>query len=133
MNPHIQLSINTHDYDGHLKDYYKTLVSNDNNEYDSFEKVLDLIFADLKNLRSKYPLFKNASNRILSSLKLLDSDRKNNYDPINDIRVEDLLPRVWNKVSNDESIRFVFYEQIIDILEKGSCSQGRVTRLIQFL
>ena len=128
-----KLSINTHDYDGHLKDYYKTLVLNDNNEYESFEKVLDLIFADLKNLRSKYPQFQNSSNRVLASLQLLESDRKNNYDPINDIRVEDLLPRVWKKVSVDESIRFVFYEQIIDILEKGSCSQGRVTRLIQFL
>lgn len=127
------LSDQTHDYDGKLHEEYERLVKTDKRVVLGFDKVLDRIFADLKILRDKYPQFKNGSNVVLAGLKLLNEDRARNYDDKNHIRVEELLPRVWNCVKKyDDNGKFIFYEQIADIVLSGSCAQGRTTRLLQF-
>lgn len=127
------LSNQTHDYDGKLHEEYERLVKKDKREVLGFDQVLDKIFADLKELRDKYPQFKNGSNVVLTGLRLLNEDRKRNYDDKNDIKVEELLPRVWNCVKEfDDNGKFTFYEQITDIVLSGPCAQGRTTRLLQF-
>ena len=70
---------------------------------------------------------------ISNNIKLFVIDAKNNIDNINKIRLEILLPLVWGKVKNkDNSILYVFFEQLSDIYSSGSCPQGRTIRLIQF-
>lgn len=127
------LSDQTHDYDGKLHEEYERLVKKDKRIVLGFDQVLDQIFFDLKVLRDKYTQFKNNSNIVLAGLKLLNEDRARNYDDKNNIRVEDLLPRVWNCVKEyDDNGKFTFYEQIADIVLSGPCPQGRTTRLLQF-
>ena len=127
------LSDQTHDYDGKLHQEYERLIKKDKREVLGFDETLDQIFFDLKRLRDKYSKFKGDSNTVLAGLTLLNEDRKKNYDDKNDIRVEELLPRVWNCVKEyDDNGKFVFYEQIADIIVSGSCPQGRTTRLFQF-
>jgi hypothetical protein len=128
-----KLSNQTHDYDNKLLEHYKNLIKNDKGKIITFDKTLDRIFIDLKRMRNKYIEFKKISNIVLSGLTLLDNDRNNNYDNTNDIKVEELLPRVWNCVKDyDDSGKFIFYEQIVDIVISGSCAQGRCIRLLQF-
>lgn len=123
----------THYYDNKLYEQYINLITKDKRNILSFDQVLDQIFIDLKYLREKYPQFKYGSNIVLKGFRLLNEDRKRNYDDKNNIKVEDLLPRVWNCVKNyDDNGKFIFYEQIADIILHGSCSQGRTTRLLQF-
>lgn len=127
------LSNQTHDYDGKLHEEYVRLVTKDTRTVMSFDVVLDHIFLDLKRMREKYPRFRNGANLVLYGLKLLNEDRRSNYDDKNDIRVEELLPRVWNCVKEyDDNGKFTFYEQIADIVLSGQCAQGRTTRLLQF-
>ena len=128
------ISNETHHYDGHLKELYKKYIDADTKVHPTFDQTLDLIFQDLKMLREKYPQFKEGSTLVLTCLKLLVDDKKGNYDDKNDIHVEQLLPRVWSNVKQfDDNGKFVFYEQIVDIIKSGPCAQGRTTRLIQFL
>lgn len=128
------LSNNTHDYDGHLRQKWIQFLKERDEPLPTFDETLDQIFVELKNLRQKYPEFKNGSNLVIIALRLLNEDRKRNYDDKNDIHVEQLLPPVWENVNKyDDTGKFMFFEQIIDIVQCGYCSQGRTTRLIQFL
>lgn len=133
MDDRVKLTNETHDYDGHLRQRYIDLVNKDKREHSSFDDTLDQIFFDLKRLRDKYEQFKKGSNAVLKALTLLNEDRKENYDSKNDIHVEELLPRVWTNVKEyDDDGKFIFYEQVADILLSGKCAQGRTTRLLQF-
>jgi len=82
-------------------------------------------------LKKKYFNVKRIG-RARRSIRILTSQRKSNFDSRNDIDVEELLPILWDKVKNQEDIHDTFYEQLCDITG-GSCSQGRSTRLFQFL
>jgi hypothetical protein len=111
--------LQTHYYDGKLK-YTKI------NNLQNFNDTINDIKIYIKGHHNE--------SRILITLNLLSNDRKNNIDNINKINVEDLLPHVWQKVKDyDTETINVFYEQLIDIVQYGSCAQGRTTRLIQFL
>lgn len=72
---------------------------------------------------------------ILNTLKLFETDKnkENNYDHANDIRVEELLPRVMSVVESfDDSGKKLFLMVIGEISSMGSCPQGRITRLLEF-
>ena len=128
------LTNNVHDYDGHLQKKWKRFLDEREDPLPTFNETLDSIFIELKNLRQRYPEFKNGSNLVMIALRLLNEDRNRNYDDKNDIHVEELLPPVWENVNRyDDTGKFLFFEQIIDIVQSGDCSQGRTIRLIQFL
>ncbi|CAF2547017.1 unnamed protein product [Rotaria sp. Silwood2] len=125
-------SCNTHDYDGKLRQkwfemrsmlitkYLPNCLSFDNTIKD-IEQWLDKKYFNVKRI-----------GRARRSLKILMSSRHSNFDSRNEINVEELLPILWDKVKNQEDIHDTFYEQLCDITG-GSCSQGRSTRLFQFL
>ena len=70
----------------------------------------------------------------INTIKLFITDVHNNYDEINKIRLELLLPKIWNNIINkDHSVLIMFFEQMADIIVSGPCAQGRITRLIQFI
>ena len=73
-------------------------------------------------------------NEALSALDLFISDPSGNSDGKNDVTVQMMLPMVYHNVSKfDRSGKMVFYEQLGNIISLGKCSQGRTTRLLQFL
>jgi hypothetical protein len=125
-------SWNTHDYDGKLRDKWFQMRPI------LIEKYLPncLSFTDTIRqieewLDKKYYNVKRIG-RARRSIRILTSQRQSNFDSRNDIDVEELLPILWDKVKNQEDIHDTFYEQLCDITG-GSCSQGRSTRLFQFL
>ena len=65
------------------------------------------------------------------TLKLFLCDRENNYDPTNNISVEELLVRLIPVINKDKDLKILLLEQLADIYRFGSCAQGRCTRLIQ--
>jgi len=125
----MKLSTNTHYYDTHLKDLYKKCVSLDTNEIASFDSVID----EIKDQLNKINIDNNIKNNALSCLQLFQNDKAGNYDSLNDINIQDLLPRVWNYIKKTGAIDEPwFYEQLSDVITAGSCSQGRTTRIIQY-
>lgn len=110
--------LNTHYYDGKLKERYKKLKET---------TVSDLTFSEtikeIENLVKENPRAKQIINLFKSP--------HGNYDRANDIHIKDLLPLIWQHVKTyDESGKKLFIEQIIDI-HNGKCPQGRTTRLLQ--
>jgi hypothetical protein len=125
-------SYNTHDYDGKLRDkwfeirpmlierYLPNCLSFDDT-IKQIEEWLDKKYYNVKRI-----------GRARRAIRILTSQRRSNFDSKNEIDVEELLPILWDKVKNQEDIHNTFYEQLCDITG-GSCSQGRSTRLFQFL
>jgi len=125
-------SCNTHDYDGELREkwfemrpmliekYLPNCLSFDDT-IKQIEEWLDRKYYNVKRI-----------GRARRSIRILTTQRKSNFDYRNDIDVHELLPILWDKVKNQEDIHDTFYEQLCDITG-GSCSQGRSTRLFQFL
>ena len=123
---------NTHYYDGKLRKmwfemrpmliekYLPNCLSFDNT-IEEIEQWLNRKYFNVKRI-----------GRARRALRILRSYRRSNFDVRNDINVEELLPILWIKVKDQEDIHNTFYEQLCDITG-GSCSQGRSTRLFQFL
>lgn len=122
------MSINTHYYDGQLRDIYAKLIAKDTSIPPSYQNTLDEIWQVAKNL------FTNDADlkKIKEVLRVVHLGSKSNYDPRNDINFEDLLPRTWVHVKKyDPAEQYMFFEQLTDILG-GKCAQGRTTRIMQF-
>ncbi len=121
----MNLLLNTHYYDGKLPVICTSLINQiDVNQY---IPTLNEISSSLNNGIPNLPA-------IQKTLQLFQNDRPNNYDSKNKINAEHLLILVWNKVKTfDLKAKLVFFEQLADISLYGPCSQGRTTRLIQFL
>lgn len=126
----MNITLNTHDYDRYIGDIYHNLKEIDNKNLlkpSKFKDTLDDIELQIETLKplETYILCKNV-------LILLRYDISNNYDSLNNISVEDILPRTWRFVKNyDNSGKNIFYEQLADIWN-GPCPQGRVSRIFQF-
>ena len=92
-------------------------------------KFMDLIAARV----IEYTRTKNPHCQAMKTLQLILYQPQGNYDPINKISVEDILPRVYRFLEHyDDDGWEIFIEQLSDIYTSGSCSQGRVTRIFQF-
>lgn len=125
-------SINTHDYDKKLTKIITTHKKISKHEFKLFINILNEINNYINNDKKiNLKLKINAQKTI----HLLANDRCKNYDNLNKINVEILLPIIWNKIKNinNLTIYYLFIEQLSDIYTSGSCAQGRTTRLIQFL
>ncbi len=125
-------SCRTHDYDGELRQKWfamrPMLLEQHLPKCRSFSETL----ADIERwLNEKYYNVKRIG-RARRALDILRSERRGNFDSKNDINVEELLPILWHMVKDQTDIHNTFYEQLCDITG-GSCSQGRSTRLFQFL
>jgi len=125
-------STNTHDYDSHVKVYYKELVEKynaySNKELRTLEETKNEIMAVLQN--PKY-----AKNKIaaLNSLSLIINSHSS-LDTCDNIDAKELLVMVWSilcKFKIDELDYFV--EQLSDIITRGRCVQGQTKRLMQVL
>lgn len=124
------ISTDTHDYDNNIS--YKTKRKINENDKKIFFQTIIEILKKLKDYKSL--LTNNVYNSSKKSIKLFVIDIKNNIDKINKIRLEILLPEVWNKTKNkDPTVLIAFFEQMADIYDSGPCAQGRTIRLIQFL
>ena len=126
----MDITQNTHDYDKYIGDIYHNLLEIDNQNLKkslTFDQTINEINNSIETiaLTNTYLMCKNV-------LILIKYDVSNNYDDINDINVEDILPRTWRFIKHyDETGKQLFYEQLADIWN-GPCSQGRVTRIFQF-
>lgn len=127
-----RITLNTHDYDTKLISLINTSKNISNKEYDLFINSLKEINNYINNDKIiDIKLKINAQKTI----HLLANDRKNNYDNKNKINTEILLPLIWKNIKkfNEKTLYKLFIEQLSDIITYGKCSQGRTTRLMQFL
>jgi hypothetical protein len=119
--------LNTHYYDGKMKDRYQKLQNITPNP-PSLKETTQEITKLIKSLIDFSPSQKTKANHMLQKLILR---QKANHDTSNQIWVPDLLPLVWYHVKNYEtSAQKLFLEQILDIY-RGPCPPGRTTRLLQ--
>ncbi len=122
--------LDVHTYDGELGKNYLDLV-----EWDVKYLINSPDFATCMEEIKQYiltlpPKLQDLGKKIY--LILMD-DQRNNYDPSNKIKVEDILPRVWRfyRHNKDPNDKFVFMQQFLDI-SRGTCPQGRAgARLYQ--
>lgn len=123
--------LNTHSYDGRWFDRCNDIKIYNNDNVLSFEDTIKDIKKDLQTF--KHTDFNLIKSDVEKCVNLFITDKSNNKDKLNMVTVEELLPVVWCKVKHfDNGGKYIFYEQLADIV-KGSCAQGRTTRLIQFL
>lgn len=106
----------THYYDGHWMEEYLLVKSKFKTNL-TFEETCKIIVR-------KHP-------RTQDIINLLLYDRENNYDVVNKVSMEELLPLAWQQFSNTE-LESLLIEQLLDI-KNGVCSQGRTTRVFQLL
>jgi len=122
--------LNTHFYDGHLQPRYQEIINAIPNPIPletTYQEISDLI----RTLHTS-PRTKHRAHQILNIIKN-DRGKPANYDPKNQIHVDQLLPLVWTKVKEyDDSAKKLFVEQLGEI-QGGLCPQGRTTRLIQMV
>lgn len=125
-------SCRTHDYDGELREKWFQMRPMLIERYLPHCRSFDQTLKEIEQwLDRKYFNVKRIG-RARRALSILTSHRRGNFDSRNDIDVEELLPILWNQVKEKADLHDTFYEQLCDITG-GSCSQGRSTRLFQFL
>lgn len=121
----MSLHLETHKYDGTIGQIYHQLPTHTSTL--SFEQSIALIEQWLATSAI------TDQHHINRAIDLIKHDRAGNYDPINRINVEDLLPKVVEIVRHFESSGIdLFLQNLGEISELGSCPQGRITRLLSF-
>jgi len=117
----MQLSVNTHDYDGKLANAGLPLALAENN-------FADLVLK-LKSLNKDHALV----TQVDACLELFLNNHAGNYDFSDNIHISQLLPSIFVKIAKAEepSDTNFIWEQLADIITMGSCPQGRVKRLLQ--
>ena len=126
--------LNTHYYDGSLKNIYKEFVEFQNKNTDFLKHKWDInnVIKEIYENIDKLPnINQNNKNDIIKVLKLFYTDRSGNYDGQNDIDVLDILCRTWyfvKKLPIEDQIPF--YIQLMEI-NNGTCAQRRTTRIFQ--
>lgn len=135
-----KLDLDTHKNDGTIGLLYHHLINNNDiscptsitkdnvsNGLLSFDQSIELIENWLKESISQ------EKDKISRAINLLKTDKNGNFDRINNIHVEELLPRVIDIVQCFESSgRESFLTMLGEIIELGSCSQGRTIRLLSY-
>ena len=124
--------LNVHQYDGKLGKLYKPL-----SEWDNTHLILNLDFKTCIRemtvcVNKRYEgQFKKMTLKVINIINS-DVDTMRNHDPSNNIKVEDILPRIWRfyrELSPDD--QYIFFEQVCDFM-RGLCPQGRAgARLFQ--
>jgi len=129
----MNLRTDTHYYDGKIGEIYRNYVSMSDNKDDillPFDKCIEKMIQWSNDTKIMKPL-----RNVKKGIDLLNRDYKKsgNYDDRNKISVEELLPKVIKIVENfDNSGKSLFLTTIGEIVELGSCSQGRISRLLGF-
>lgn len=121
---------NVHGYEKKIKEIYQKCMNEDKEIYPPFNSVINEIHEYVVNCM----IDQKIKTKALKAVHLLEKDHgtKRNIDDTNNINIGHLLPRVWQIVKKlEQSGKNVFIQQLADIT-KGSCSQGRSIRLVQF-
>lgn len=133
------LSLNTHDYDGKLKEAVKIIeerilvVSN----IDTSSKLT--AFHELQNELAKQPGYKGAACKNLATIisDFKKYGRKGaNYDPTNNLYADDLLYICYQvhfktKDANTDVADIIIAQ--LSEMSNGMCAQGRTHRLMQIM
>lgn len=136
-----KLELETHKYDGIIGQLYHQLILNENDNLLSLNDNLPSFNDNLPSFNDSVMLIERwitqtkikDKKHIINTINLIKNDHVGNYDSINDIHVEELLPRVINIVRYfDPSGIDLFLQNFGEISELGSCPQGRTTRLLSF-
>lgn len=119
-----KLTLNTHDYDGKLKELATYLLE----KYQA-DVTFDESIEEIKKLTEETKYLRKGE--VFRCLELFVSDKNNNYDNTNNVKIENILPKLWTIIRKWETDgKLVMLEQLADVVH-GSCSQGRNTRLLQ--
>ena len=121
-------STNTHSYDTKLN---------------IVKEELKFLFLTVSNItdKQKQESFKELYNKILPELSELErifllkliSEKDNYYDPINDLRVDELLYLCCIRILEGNVDFLNNFKQQLSDLKTGSCVQGRSIRLLQLI
>lgn len=133
---------NTHTYDGQLKGF-KALIQKQCEEWSDQGESLpshEQSIQEAYQLLADYKTHSDLVSRARLALGLLEKTNIDNKDTRNEIEVKDIFPGIWHIIKTAPSrlqnqvevdrIHLLFIEQLADIIG-ASCSQGRVTRLLQ--
>jgi hypothetical protein len=123
------LSLETHHYDGIIGSVYRDIEKKEVlRDLPTFEQALTMI----EQWNSTLPTTP-ISGSVIRTIQLFKDDPSGNHDPVNQIRVEDLLPKVVKIVQGfDQSGVNLFLQTLSEIVDLGACPQGRITRLLGF-
>jgi len=118
----------THSYDNKLE-----VVKGELKEcFESVEEVSDIqkqeAFQELKEY-----LTSRVSEVEMRFLEKLISEKDKYHDPVNDLRVDDLLYLCYKRLVEDNEDFLSNFRQQLSDLRTGSCVQGRSIRLLQLL
>lgn len=123
--------LNTHYYDGKLKDTISTFEDEFNhikNEVNN-EKILFAI-----RYLNEVCIQKGCSSRAKQSLHKIIHDRSGNIDSINGLNAEILLYIIYTRIiDSDNNDTFELLNTQLDEMMSGLCPQGRCIRLLQIL
>jgi hypothetical protein len=125
--------LNTHYYDGSLKAQFKQLVQIQDAKTDFMKHRWNSneVLKEIYDNTDKQQLTQQEKYGVERALKLILSDPRGNYDPVNDINVLEILCRTWYFVRREPvEDQKAFYQQLNEI-NNGTCSQGRTTRIFQ--
>ena len=120
--------LNTHSYDKRLGGVKEELKEEIESISGVPEEEKEVAFQHLREY-----LGDRISTQEMGRLEKLISEKDKYYDPINDLRVDDLLYLCCIRITaGNEDFLNNFRQQLID-LRTGSCVQGRSIRLLQLL
>lgn len=99
--------------------------------------VIDM-FLKLPQPVSKDPAFALSIDQMSharQALTQIKTDLQGNKDSTNGVDAFDILPVLadFYERSWDDDMRILFFQQLADISQLGSCAQGRCTRLLQLI
>jgi len=116
-------NLDTHYYDGKLKNYFDYVIS----KIEYVPISFDITISEMKDYCKN-----NNLNDAYNTLTLLES-KKGNYDPTDNINSELLLNYIWYKIKHNPNEYMYIFEQLGDITTSGPCPQGRSKRLFQVI
>ncbi len=117
--------MDVHIYDGHITvgEHLRIKLDNIKNNVDTDHKIYIA--------RSFIDLCQHSISKRVLEIIVNDIGTMNNYDPSNDLNVDDILYACWD-YHEDQHFLNLFEEQLYD-MQSGLCSQGRTHRLYQLL
>jgi len=125
-----RLCLDTHSHDGPIGQLYRQIRDRDEEKnLLSFDESITMMTQWLKDC----PISPAEQQHVTRAIDLMRTDRNGNNDTLNQIQVEELLPRVIKVVETfDITGRTMFLQTIGEIVTMGQCAQGRTTRLLGY-
>jgi len=125
----MEISLETHDYDGSLGPIFREAVARDTVNPISFEAAVARATGMISSVTKKGRRRRAAPVAPpMKTIRLLMQGDRPNWDPKNNIQARDVFRRL---MSHDVDAGLIV-DILFEIATKGPCVQGRTTRFLQY-